>query len=216
MDKKSLTLAAEAAINDLQLDCKVSDVCRSPKRDEWCVELSGKYGQLCDEFKNQFGKENSFEVAREKIKSHLLKQVSKIRSSTGKSRKPRARLNDESQTRSSALNSPLKLIEEVFSRASEIAGDVVKQAVVVADAGRETVSNLAEGISPVTIEIRSASTTKAKMPRKSSRRKTSKAAQAIPKKAVRTTRKLSHRTRKQTKKAGKAAAKVSSKTKKKR
>ena len=37
MDEKSLTLAAEEAINDLQLDCKVNEVCRSPKRDEWCI-----------------------------------------------------------------------------------------------------------------------------------------------------------------------------------
>src|SRR5215210_7262274 len=106
MDEQAITGAAEEAINDLQLDCKIKDVCRSPNGEQWCVQFSGKYGQFCDDFKDQFEKENSSSLVREKIKSHLLKQVTKIRSTTGKSRRPRTPPSGESLEQNSVLSAP--------------------------------------------------------------------------------------------------------------
>jgi hypothetical protein len=206
MDEQAITRAAEEAVNDLQLDCKIKNVCRSPNGEQWCVQFSGKYGQFCDDFKNQFEKENSPRVVREKIKSHLLKQVTKIRSNTGKSRRGRTNPSDEGEAQNSQISAPLKMIEDAFSRASQIAGDVVQQVAGVAEAARETVSSVAESISPVTIEIRSDSRVRAKDARSSSARKPTRAAKAPSKKSTKTARSVS---RKIGKKAGKVAAKVS-------
>lgn len=196
MDEQAVKRAAEEAVGDLQLDCEIKNVCRSPNGEEWCIQFSGKYGQFCDGFKNQFEKENSSRVAREKIKSHLLKQVTKIRSNTGKTRRGRTNPSVEGEAQSSMMSAPLKLLEDVFNRASEIAGGVVGQVVGVAEVARETMSGVAENMSPVTIEIRSDSSSTAKRSRsKSSARKPSRAAKAtVGKKA---------------KKASKVSAKVS-------
>jgi hypothetical protein len=198
MDEQAITRAAEEAVNDLQLDCRINKVSRSPRGDQWCVQFSGKYGQFCDDLKNQFGKENSARVVREKIKSHLLKQVTRIRSSTGKTRRPRPSPSDEAQTQSAMLSAPLKMFEDVFNRATEIAGEVVGQVAGVAGIARETVANVAESISPATIEIRSNSTATAKGSSSSHARRHTKAAKATSRKSG-----------KKAKKPGKVAAKVS-------
>jgi hypothetical protein len=209
MDEQAITRAAEEAVNDLQLDCKINKVCRSPRGGQWCVQFSGKYGQFCDDLKNQFGKENSARVVQEKIKSHLLKQVTKIRSNTGKTRRPRTNLSGEGQAQSSAMSAPLKMIEDAFNRASEIAGEVVEQVAGVAGAARETVANVAESISPVTVEIRSDSTAIAKESHRSSARKHTKAAKATSHKTTKKTRSVSRGGSKKAQKPGKVAAKVS-------
>jgi hypothetical protein len=209
MDEQAITRAAEEAVNDLQLDCQINKVCRSPRGDQWCVQFSGKYGQFCDDLKNQFGKENSARVVREKIKSHLLKQVTKIRSSTGKTRRTRANPADEGQAQSSAMSAPLQMIEDAFNRVSEIAGEVVGQAAGVAGAARETVANMAESISPVTIEIRSDSTAITKESRRSPTRKPGRAAKATSKKSIKKRGSVSRVSSKKAKKAGKVAAKFS-------
>ena len=89
MEEKSIKRAAQEAVNDLELDCEVKEVCRSPNGDEWCVQFSGSYSQFCDKFQDQFERDNSTSVVREKIKKHLIKQVDKIRRSTGKARRPK-------------------------------------------------------------------------------------------------------------------------------
>ncbi|MDT5060784.1 MAG: hypothetical protein QOH63_1243 [Acidobacteriota bacterium] len=214
MDEQAIKRAAEDAVLNLQLDCEIKSVGRSPNGDEWCVQFSGKYGQFCDDFKNQFEKENSPRVVQEKIKSHLLKQVTKIRSSTGKSRRPRTNPSDEGQAQSSQMSAPFKMIEDAFSRASEIAGAVVQQVVGVAETARETVGNIAESVSPVTIEIRSDSNVIAKEPRSSSTRKPTRAAKARSAKTTKKAQSVSRKIGKQARKAGKLAAKVSGKVKK--
>lgn len=214
MDEQAITRAAEEAVNDLQLDCKINQVSRSPRGDQWCVQFSGKYGQFCDDLKNQFGKENSARVIREKIKSHLLKQVTKIRSNTGKTRRPRVNPSDEGQAQSTLMSAPLKMIEDAFNRATEIAGEVVEQVGTFSGVARETVANVAESISPVTIEIRGDSTVTAKESRSSSARKRTKAAQATSHKTTKKRRSVSRKAGKKAKKVSKTAAKVSGKSKK--
>lgn len=212
MDEQAITRAAEEAVSALQLDCKVKEVCRSPGGDQWCVQFSGKYGQFCDDLKNQFGEENSSRVVQEKIKSHLLKQVTKIRSSTGKSRRPRTALSDEGKTQSSTIGAPFQMIEDVLGRASQIAGEVVQRAVGVADAARETVAQVAENIGPVTVEIRSDSRVSRKKPRRPSAPK--KVAKATSKKTTKPARSVSRPSRKLAKKAGKTRASAGGKAKK--
>jgi hypothetical protein len=209
MDEQAITRAAEKAVNDLQLDCKINNVSRSPSEDQWCIQFSGKYGQFCDDLKNQFGKENSIRVVEEKIKSHLLKQVTKIRSSTGKSRRPRPKPSDEAQAQTSIMSAPLQMIEDAFNRASEIAGEVVQQIGSVAGAARETVANAAASISPVTIDIRSDSNLTAKESRTSSARKPAAAAKTTLRRTTKKRRSVPRKAGKKAKKAGKAAAKVS-------
>jgi hypothetical protein len=209
MDERAINGAAIAAINDLQLDCEIKEVCKSAGGDEWCIQFSGKYGQFCDGFKNQFEKESSAEVIREKIKGYLIKQVNKIRTTTGRRRRPAvADTGKERQQESSILAAPLKLVEELFDRATSMAGGVVSQASSVAEAARETVADVAANISPVTIEVRS--TTRAVKKRASARstaKKASKAGKAAPAKAKKATKRASRKAGKQAGKAGKAATK---------
>jgi hypothetical protein len=209
MDEQAITRAAEEAVSDLQLDCKINKVSRSPRGDEWCIQFSGKYGQFCDGLKNQFGKENSASVVREKIKSHLLKQVTKIRSSTGKTRRARTNPSDEAQTQSTMLSAPLQMIEDAFNRATEIAAEVVEQAAGVAGIAQEAVTNMAESIIPVTVKLRSDSNVTAKESRSYPARKPKRTAKTTSRKTAKKKRSVSRGGSKKAKKAVKAAAKVS-------
>jgi hypothetical protein len=215
VEEKLIKRAAQEAVNDLELDCEVKEICRSPNGDEWCVQFNGSYSQFCDKFQDQFEQDNSPLVMREKLKRHLLKQVDKIRRSTGKTRRARSKPADAPQAGSNLLTAPLKMIGDVLGSASQVAGDVMERAAGVANAARQTVANMSGEIVPVKVEISSASSTEAVKPRrKSPALKTGKTKKAQTKRAAKTTRKASSRTDKQAKKAGKAAAKSSSKAKK--
>lgn len=214
MDEQAINNAAAEAVNNLELDCEVKDVCRSSKGSGWCIQFSGKYGQFCDEFQDQFGKENSAQVIREKIKSHLLKQVTKIRSSTGKSRRPRPSPKDEPQAQSTLMSAPLEMIGEVFNRATQIAGSVVGQAAGVAEAARETVSNMADNIGPVTVEIGGAARAEESRPSRPIARKSVKAAKkskGVSRPRTKQAKKTSKRTAAKAGRKGKKAAAKSSK-----
>jgi hypothetical protein len=152
VDDKIITGAAEAAIEDLQLDCRVEGVRHLSGDVEWCVEFSGKYGPLRDDFKNQFDKENSSKVVREKIKRHLLEQVTKIRSNTGKTKRPRS-MSKGKRDHGPGSESSYKFIDEAFDRAAKLAGQVVERVSGVAGAARAVVSEIAEKLPPVTIEV---------------------------------------------------------------
>lgn len=214
MDERAINGAAIEAINDLELDCEIKDVCQS-SGDEWCIQFSGKYGTFCDGFKNQFGKESSSQVIREKIKGYLIKQVHKIRSKTGRRRKPAIiETQEKREQESGILAAPLRIVGELFDRAAGIAGSVVNQASTIAETARETVADAASNISPVTIEIRStASAVKKKASKRASgltAKKVIKARKAAPakaKKAKKATKRVSRKAGKQAKKTGKAAKK---------
>ncbi len=210
MDERAINGAAIAAISDLQLDCEIKDVCQSAGGDEWCIQFSGKYGHFCDGFKNQFGKENSAEIIREKIKGYLIKQVNKIRTTTGRRRKPAvADTREKREPVSGILAAPFKLVEELFDRAASIAGGVLSQASTVAETARDAVADVAANLTPVIIEVRS--TTRAV--KKSSSGKTARKAVKASKAAPAKTKKATKRT---TRQAGKRAKKVAKKTAKKK
>jgi len=206
VDEKVIKRAASEALSDLELDCEIKDVCRSPDGDQWCVQFSGSYSQFCDEFQDQFEHDNSASVVREKIKRHLIKQVDKIRRSKGKARRPKTAQSADQQANNNIIASPLDVIGDAVSRASEIAGDVIEQAATVADAARETLSSVAENISPVTIEIKSSSSTKPKKPRAPQTRATAKKSRSAPRK-ISKKRKASKSAAKAGKRAKKAGAK---------
>jgi hypothetical protein len=207
MDEQAINGAAIAAINDLQLDCEIKDVCQSSGGDEWCVQFSGKYGRFCDGFKNQFGKESSAEVIREKIKGYLIKQVNKIRTTTGRRRKSAVVDSGEKhETESSIFTAPLKIVEELFDRAVSIAGGVVSQASNVAETARETVADVASNISPITIEVRSTTRAVQKRASGSAPGKTVKATSSKSVKAKKAAKRVTRRAGKQAKKVGKKLA----------
>ena len=186
MDEKMITRSAEAAIADLELDCGIEGVRHLSGDVGWCVEFSGKYGPLRDNFKNQFDKENSAKVIREKIKRHLLEQVTKIRSNTGKRKRPRAVLN-KNRDESRVTDKAYEFIDDAFDRASRLAGRVAERVSGAAAAARDAVSDIAENLTPITVEVhsvapstktRTARATKPKAP--AARKPTTKAAAKGP------------------------------------
>ena len=194
MDERAINGAAIEAIKDLELDCEIKEVLKPSGGDEWCIQFSGKYGQFCDEFKNQFDEESSHQLIREKIKSHLIKQISKIRSGTGRKRKSTVTEADESrETESGILAAPLEMVGEVFDRITGITGIVINQATTVAETARDAVADAASNLSPVTIEVRSKTRTAAKRASKrtpgSVKKKSVKAAKARPAKTKKATKK---------------------------
>jgi hypothetical protein len=210
MDERAINGAAIEAINALELDCEIKDVCQSAG-DEWCIQFSGKYGTFCDGFKNQFGKESGSQVIREKIKSYLIKQVHKIRGKTGRRRKPVIVDTQEMREQDSGiLAAPLKIVGELFDRAASIAGGVVSQASIIAETARETVADATANITPVTIEVRSTTRAVKKRDSRSTARKAAKARKAAPtkvKKAKKAAKRVSRKAGKQARKAGQAAKK---------
>jgi hypothetical protein len=215
MDERAINGAAIEAIRDLDIDCEITEVSQSG--DEWCVQFSGKYGQFCDSFKNQFGKESSPQVIREKIKSHLIKVVNKIRSGTGRKRKPMvSERGDSREQESGILSAPLKMVGEVFDRVAGIAGIAINQASTVADAARDVVTDAASNLSPVTIEVRSTTReVKKRPPARSVAKKPVKARKAAPAKAKKSTKRVaSKRAKKAIKSSGRAKKTVRKTTKK--
>ena len=216
MDERAINGAAIEAIRDLEIDCEIKEVCRAGSGDEWCVQFSGKYGQFCDSFKNQFGKESSPQVIREKIKSHLIKAVTKIRSGTGRKRKPMVSERGESrETQSGILTAPLKMVGEVFDRVASIAGTVIGQASTVADSARDVVADVASNISPLTIEVSSTTReVKKRVPARSAKKKTVKARKATSAKTKTAAKRVVRGAVKRAKKAGKVARKTAGHAKK--
>ena len=214
MDERAINGAAIEAISDLQLDCEIKDVCQSSSGDEWCIQFSGKYGRFCDSFVNQFGKDSSPEVIREKIKGYLIKQVNKIRGTTGRRRRPAIiEARDEREVESGILAAPLRMVGELFERAVGLAGGVATQAASMAETAREVVTDAAANITPVTIEVRS-TTRKAKRSASSATaRKTVKSGKAAPAKAK---KRVKRQAVKQTQKVGKKAVKKTVKKSSKR
>ncbi len=165
MDERTIKRAAFEAVSDLELDCEIKEVCRSPNGDEWCVQFSGSYSQFCDEFQDQFEQDNSAQVVREKIKRHLIKQVDKIRRSKGKARRPKNVEGAGQQADSSIISSPLGVIGDMIGRATGLAGDVIERATGVASAAGQTLSSAADGISPLSLEVKSSPGVKEERPR---------------------------------------------------
>jgi hypothetical protein len=134
MDEKLIASAAEAAVNDLQLDCQVTSIYR--RKDAWCVKFSGSYREYCDEFRSRFGEENSVLVVREKIKRHLFKSPKP----TGR-RKGVSNRSAITGPESSLLDLPLQIAGGALEQTTRIAGEIINETVNAAETAIKTVSD---------------------------------------------------------------------------
>lgn len=143
LSEQSIREAANAAVHDLQLDVEVERV--AAEGETWCVHFTADYRQFCDGFRDQFGKENGFELMREKIKRHILKQQqNKIRAGV---RVRRGRAQPRPAT-DNFLETAVKTIEDVASQAVAVAGELINQAVSLPQTALKVFEAAAEIVSP--------------------------------------------------------------------
>lgn len=199
LDEQAITKAATAALHDLELDIEVKSVLADG--DNWCVQFTTEYRQFCDTFRDQFGKENSFELIREKIKRSILKQQqNKIRSGV---RYRRGKTEQQRSTSDGLLETALKTIGGAVGQTAEAAGEIIKQASSLPEQALTALADATGGISAlsgtslqseqgveqplarVRVKVAAKSTAKRKpAARKATSKKGSAAKKAIKKKAA--------------------------------
>lgn len=158
MDKEEITRAAREAVNDLQLDCEITEITRPIGKDTWCIQFTGSFGQFCDSFHDKEGKENSARLVREKIKRFFLKQRKPTRIVRGRSTATRDRRNSSGE--SNLLGTLLEVGEGAIKQAARIGGEVIERATNVNRTMLETQADWVQTISPTAAElIRPGSTT---------------------------------------------------------
>lgn len=173
MDAETIKREALDAILDLQLDSTVSNVTHSGKN--WCVQFEGDYGQFCDSFQNQFERDNSPRVIREKIKKHLLSQITQLRNKGGR-RTTKKGFSDDAQP------NVTDLFQEAVSSTARTIGEAIDRTLGFTGAGIEAVSEVAEAVTSRTAELVGPdSLTSAPAPRPKARRAPAKG--SAPKKA---------------------------------
>ncbi|HEX8649771.1 MAG TPA: hypothetical protein VF708_02950 [Pyrinomonadaceae bacterium] len=122
-DEQLIRKAAEAAINDLQLDCRVEKVYRHPNSGKkLCIRFSGDYGKFCDEFRNASGEENSLQLMREKVKSHFIKMRKSVRIRRGSNSGL-----DKGRRASILPGAPLEIVGQALDQTTRLVGEVVNQ-----------------------------------------------------------------------------------------
>ena len=198
-DEEAIRKAAEAAISDLQLDCRVEKVFRHANSSEkLCIRFSGDYGKFCDEFRNASGEENSLQLMREKVKSHFIKMRKSVRIRRGsKSGLDRGR-------RASILpGAPLEIVGQALDQTTRLVGEVVHQ---VSDLARSALAS--EAVVSVDLPTPAQLLPPPPPPRKSKR-----GAQAATRKAARSS--SAKATGKGSSRAGESTSKTRKKTAKK-
>lgn len=224
LDEQAITTAAAAALHDLELDIEVKSA--TADGDEWCVQFTAEYRQFCDTFRDQFGKANSFELIREKIKRHLLKQQqNKIRSNV---RVRRGKTEQRRPASDNLLQTALKTIGGAVSQTAEVAGEIIKEASSLPEQALTALADATESISPASapslqsgqdveqplLRVRVKAAAKSAKKRSTSARKaTSKKRPSAKKVAKKTTKKA---TKKAASKSKRVPAKATSKSVKKR
>jgi len=212
MDEKLIASAAEAAVNDLQLDCRVASIYRRKDKDAWCVKFSGSYREFCDEFRSRFGEENSAEVVREKIKRHLLKSPKP----TGRRRGVSNR-SAMSGPESSLLDIPLQIAGGALEQTTRLAGELINGTVKAAETAIKTVADAALVAGQAVIESpqlqtgiiitasdsprNSTSKTRPSAKKRATKKATKKATKSVSKKATKASKKTARKTSR--KRAGK-------------
>jgi hypothetical protein len=146
MDAETIRSEASEAILILELDSSVSAVTQSGKN--WCVQFSGDYGQFCDSFQNQFERDNSPRVIREKIKKHLLAQITQLRNKGGR-RTAKKGFKEEEEPRPNAA----ELLQEAITQTTRAVGDAIGRTLGVTGAGIQAATDVAEQLTARTAEI---------------------------------------------------------------
>ncbi len=144
MDAETIKREALDAILDLALDSTVSDITHNGKN--WCVQFAGDYGQYCDSFQNQFERDNSPRVIREKIKKHLLGQITQLRNKAG--RRATKKDFDDGGERNVA-----ELFQEAITETTRAIGEVIDRTLGMTDRGIKAASEVAETITGGTAEM---------------------------------------------------------------
>jgi hypothetical protein len=174
MDAETIRREANDAILSLELDSTVSAVTQSGKN--WCVQFSGDYGQFCDSFQNQFERDNSPRVVREKIKKHLLGQITQLRNKGGR-RSAKKSFDEQDGPRPNAA----ELLQEAITQTTRAVGDVIGRTLGVTNAGIQAAGDVAEQLTARTAELvrpaRAGGNLPARPPRERSRRGSSGQAQ---------------------------------------
>ena len=143
MDAETIKREALDAILDLQLDSSVSGVTQSGKN--WCVQFSGDYGQFCDSFQNQFDRDNSPRVIREKIKKHLLGQITQLRNKGGRRTTKKGFDDDEPNV--------TELFQEAVTQTTRAIGEAIDRTLGVTGAGIQAAGDVAEAVTASTAEL---------------------------------------------------------------
>lgn len=138
MDEQIIRREASAALDDLELDAQVTAVAQAG--DNWCIQFGGDYGQFCDEFKDLFGHESSPRVVREKVKKHLLSQVTQLRN---KGRRRAAKREVEASGPDAS-----ELLQEVVEQTTRVVTEAIDRSVDLASAGLKAVAETAESLNP--------------------------------------------------------------------
>ena len=152
MDKEEITRAARAAVNDLKLDCEITEITRPIGKDTWCIQFTGSFGQFCDSFHDKAGEDNSPRVIREKVKRFFLKQRKPTRIVRGRSSASRDR-RSRSGGESNLLGTLLEVGEGAIKQAARIGGEVIERAANVNRTVLETEADWIQTISPTAAEM---------------------------------------------------------------
>jgi hypothetical protein len=222
LDEQAITTAAAAALQDLELDIEVKSASADGER--WCVQFTAEYRQFCDTFRDQFGKENSFELIREKIKRDLLKQQqNKIRSNV---RIRRGKTEQRGPTSDNLLETALKTIGGAVGQTAEVAGEIIKQASSLPEQALTALADVTDGIGPSsTPPLQSGQDVeqplarvrvKVKTAAKSTRKRSPSARKATSKKRAAAKKATKKAAKKAASKSKRASAKATSKSGKKR
>lgn len=157
LNEQSIGEAAAAALRGLELDAGVESV--RAESDRWCVQFTTEYSQFCDTFRDQFGRENSFELVREKIKRHILKQQqNKIRSNV-KIRRGKPQQQPRAAT-DTLLDTALKTIEGIAGQTAITAREIIDRAARLPEQALTMLASAAaETASPILEEARMLSAT---------------------------------------------------------
>jgi hypothetical protein len=209
-----------AATHDLQLDIEVKTIVADG--DNWCVQFSTEYSQFCDTFRDQFGKENSFELIREKIKRHILKQQqNKIRAGV-RIRRGKQERRAEPAT---LFETTVKAIGGIAGQTAELTGEIINQASKLPETALKALDETAKVVSTV-IEPTSQSGQSVEQPlaririktaaRKTKRKSSSSARKATAKKASKSKKATSKKITSKKKRAAKSTAKPASRPGKKK
>lgn len=143
MDAETIKREALDAILDLQLDSSVTGVTQNGKN--WCVQFEGDYGQFCDSFQNQFERENSPRVIREKIKKHLLAQITQLRNKGGRRAAKKSFTDDEPNV--------AELFQEAVSETARTIGEAIDRTLGLTGSSIEAVGEVAQAVTARTAEM---------------------------------------------------------------
>jgi hypothetical protein len=142
MDQETIRREASEAIKALELESEVSGVTQAGKN--WCIQFSGDYGQYCDTFQNQFEHDNSARVIREKVKKHLLGQITLLRNKGG--RKVSKKGFDEDQPNLT------QLFQDAVTETVRAVGDVIDRTLGATETAIESAGEVATRLSAGTAE----------------------------------------------------------------